>query len=133
LLKASGLMAGPAAGTGVIGVFIVPVDRQRRQPARCLGAAQCDVLQATPLGMDNPAPLVVLIHAGAVPRWRRQGRAGVAQHLLGGLSQADLGAPRVVGAAVHREHVLPGPDDVPVRLRGEAPLLFQPGLERVFF
>ena len=57
----------------------------------------------------------------------------VLEPLLADLIHADLRKARVVGTGVDTQHILHLVDKQSVLLGGNAPLLFEPGLQFVFF
>ncbi len=70
--------------------------------------------------------------AGGAARRRGQRGPDLPEQLPAGLVEAHDRAGRVEGARVDRQHVLHAPDEVGVGGRGQAPLLAQVRLERVF-
>ena len=80
----------------------------------------------------HPLPHVLVVLAGGLPRFGRQRRAAVGEELLAALVQADQGVLGVGGALVDVEDVLHRRDEGGVALRGQTPVLLQPGLEFVF-
>jgi hypothetical protein len=63
--------------------------------------------------------------------WLR--RILVLDEILAHLIHADPRDCRVIRLTIHIDHILHVIDKVPVRLFGEAPRLFEPGLQLVFF
>lgn len=100
--------------------------------------ADADVPPATQRLADqeqvaHPAADIFVVLPSGLP-WRdRQRRADVPPQLAAGLVQAHLRAARIVGSGGHLQHLLHVPDELGARLRRDAPLLLQPGLQVVCF
>jgi hypothetical protein len=81
----------------------------------------------------HPTALVLVVLACRPPRRDQVGWVDLAEQLAAGLVQADLGAARIIGSGVDRQHVLHPPDELGVLLGWDAPALGQPRLELVCF
>jgi hypothetical protein len=71
----------------------------------------------------HPTALVLVVLPGWPARRHRAGRGDLAEQLATGLVQADLGAARVIGAGVDRQHVLHAPHKLGILLGWDAPTL----------
>ena len=67
--------------------------------------------------------LVLVVLARRLPRRDRTGRTDLGEQLAAGLVQADLRAPRIIGAGGDAKHVLHPPDELGVVLGWDAPAL----------
>ncbi len=75
--------------------------------------------------------LAVITHRH--PRLRWQWRSNFTDQLLAGLIHADHWTLRILRPVIHLKHVFHRRHKPTIRLRRDAPHLFQPGLELVFF
>ena len=80
-----------------------------------------------------PTALVLIVLSGWPARRQRVGRVDLAEQLAAGLVQADLRAPRIIGAGGDLQHVLHPPAELGVLLGWDAPALGQPRLKLVCF
>src|SRR5262249_1890734 len=77
--------------------------------------------------------LVLVIGGGRAPGGRRDRRPGLLHQLLARLVETHHGALGVVRPLIDLQHIFHRADKVSVLIRGNHPLLLQPGLQRVFF
>ena len=70
-----------------------------------------------------PTALVLIVLSGWPARGQRAARVDLAEQLAAGLVQADLRAPRIIGAGGDLQHVLHPPGALAVVLGRDAPAL----------
>src|SRR5262245_16422504 len=79
----------------------------------------------------SPFALISIIRAARVPSLHGQGSTDVGQQLFAGFVKVDLRALGIIGLGIQVQDILPLRDKLRAYLRN-TPLLFEPGLERVF-